>query len=127
VALRYPRTARLLKPGDFAALRKNAKRIHGVALQIEYRFTDAPTARLGMAVSRRVSKLAVVRNRIRRTVRESFRLHYASLPSCDILVVARTVASTHSNQTLRDELDGLWRKLTALKQTAAPVKMPPGS
>lgn len=127
MALRYPRTARLLKPGDFAALRKNAKRIHGAAFQIDYRLTDAPTARLGMAVSRRISKLAVVRNRIRRTVRESFRLNYARLPSCDILVVARTAASAHTRQTLREEIEGIWRKLAALKQTAAPVKMPPGS
>lgn len=125
--LRLPRTARLLKPRDFAGLRQNAKRLRGDAFQIEYKATDAATPRLGMAVSRRVSKLAVVRNRIRRTIRESFRLHRSAIPPCDLLVIARTQAGNQTNAILRVELDTLWRKLAALMPSPAPVTMPPGS
>ncbi len=70
-------------------------------------------ARLGMAVSRRVSKLAVMRNRIRRQIRESFRLQRARLPDLDILVIARTFAATQTNAALRAELLMLWQALAA--------------
>jgi ribonuclease P protein component len=66
-----------------------------------------------MAVSRRVSKLAVVRNRIRRQIRESFRLHRSRLPACDILVIARQAAAQQSNAQLRMELESLWSRLAA--------------
>lgn len=78
---------------------------------IQYRPRDTTGARLGMAVSRRVSKLAVVRNRIRRQIRESFRLHRARLPDLDILVIARTLAATQPNAALRAELLTLWQAL----------------
>jgi|SRR5579883_542772 len=112
----HPRAARLLRPGDFAALRRSGKRISSRHFQCEYRPNEAQTARLGMAVSRRVSKLAVVRNRIRRQIRESFRLRRAGLPACDLLIIARTSTAELGNAVLREELEHLWRKLIA--QTA---------
>lgn len=109
----HPRAARLLRPADFTALRRSGKRISSRHFQCEYRFNEAQTARLGMAVSRRVSKLAVVRNRIRRQIRESFRLRRAGLPACDMLVIARPSTAELANAVLRDELEQLWRKLLA--------------
>src|SRR6185312_2369127 len=66
--LRLPRTARLLRPADFAALRIAPRRLHSPLFKVEYRANACACARLGMAVSRRVSKKAVVRNRIRREI-----------------------------------------------------------
>jgi ribonuclease P protein component len=122
-ALSLPRTARLLRPGDFTALRGNSKRTSSRCLLAEYRATTQSSARLGMAVSRRVSKLAVVRNRIRRVIRESFRLHRAALPCLDILVIARTLAAEQTNAVLREELESIWMRLAALKQTDPPGTM----
>ena len=52
-------------------------------------------SRLGLVVSRRVDKRAVVRNRIKRRLREIFRLHRARLTQpLDIVVVARREAAT---------------------------------
>jgi ribonuclease P protein component len=109
----HPRAARLLRPDDFSALRRSGKRLSLKHFQCEYRPNTAQTARLGMAVSRRVSKLAVVRNRIRRRIRESFRLRRAGLPACDVLIVARVSTAQLDNAGLRAELDQLWRKLIA--------------
>lgn len=122
-ALSLPRTARLLRPGDFTALRGQSQRASSRCLLAEYRPTAQASARLGMAVSRRVSKLAVVRNRIRRVIRESFRLHRANLPCMDILVIARTLAAEQTNACLREELESLWSRLAALKQTDPPGTM----
>jgi ribonuclease P protein component len=109
----HPRAARLLRPDDFSTLRRFGKRLSLKHFHCEYRPNAAQTARLGMAVSRRVSKLAVVRNRIRRQIRESFRLHRAGLPACDVLIVARVSTAQLDNAGLRAELDQLWRRLIA--------------
>ena len=113
--LGYPRTARLLSPGDFAALRRGSKRLAAQYFHCEFRPTEHDSARLGMAVSKRVSKRAVERNRIRRQIRESFRLCRTALPSCDVLVVARTAAAVQINAILRRDLEQLWGKLAAIK------------
>ena len=129
MALRHPRTARLLRPADFSALRERSQRISVGHFSAQYRSTPDGGARLGMAVSRKVSKKAVVRNRIRRQIRESFRLQRAHLPNLDVLVIARASAATQSNPVLRAELDALWQRLIAagagatLNQTQPPGTM----
>ena len=51
--------------------------------------TLEPHSRLGLAVSKRLGN-AVVRNHIKRCLREMFRQHKALLPSpCDVVCVAR--------------------------------------
>ena len=47
---------------------------------------DAGSARLGMLVSRRHSAHAVERNRIKRCIREAFRLEQEKLGPLDVLV-----------------------------------------
>jgi ribonuclease P protein component len=129
VALRHPRTARLLRPADFSALRERSQRVGTRHFTAQYRSTALTSARLGMAVSRKVSKLAVERNRIRRQIRESFRHARARLPACDVLVVARTSAVAQGNPALRAELDLLWQRLidapsaATLNESAAPGTM----
>lgn len=118
--LSYPRTARLLLPRDFAALRRGSKRLGAQFFHCEFRLNDLDGARLGMAVSKRVSKRAVDRNRIRRQIRESFRLCRGSLPSCDVLVIARTVSAGQANPILRRDLEHLWQKLATLPAIGAP-------
>ena len=51
-------------------------------------------ARLGMAVSIRAAGNAVNRNRLRRLIRESFRMHREEMPAVDVLVTARAAAAT---------------------------------
>ena len=67
-----PRTARLLKPGDFAALRTASRRLNARHFIAEFAPNNRAGCRLGQAVSRRVSKRAVDRNRIKRLVRDSY-------------------------------------------------------
>jgi len=123
--LQHPRSARLLRPGDFTALRQSGKRIATKYFQCEFRPNSTPSARLGMAVSRRVSKRAVERNRIRRQIRETFRLQRPNLPHCDILIIARTSAATTDSRILRAELTDLWRKLAAQADRIAAAEPPP--
>lgn len=60
-------------------------------------------SRLGIAVGRRSSPHAVVRNRIKRIIRESFR--HAHLPPLDVVVVALPGIGGVARKDMRAELD----------------------
>lgn len=110
-AFRFPRAARMLKPGDFARLRQGSRRIGSRYFSAEYRNTEDTAARLGLAVSRRVSKLAVQRNRLKRLARESFRRHRATFAAVDVLLIARSAAVAVSGRELLADLELLWSRL----------------
>ncbi|HKV65224.1 MAG TPA: ribonuclease P protein component [Rhodanobacteraceae bacterium] len=114
-----PPAARLRRATDFVALRDGA-RWQGRHFLLRWRTAPEGTTRLGLAVSRKVSKRAVERNRIKRVVREAFRAEREELPALDILVVARTSAAGTPNPELFADLALAWRKLKTLKQTPAP-------
>jgi ribonuclease P protein component len=65
-------------------------------------------ARLGLTVSRKVSAKAVVRNRIKRSIRESFRLTQGTLVGLDLVVVALPTAGSADPSALRDSLQWHW-------------------
>lgn len=115
-----PRVARLRRAADFAALRAPAGRLHSACFRIRYRGNDSGGARLGLAVSKRVSKRAVDRNRIKRAIRESFRRARPHLPAVDLLVIANPAALDAPSTALIAELDRLWSRLRPLKPEPAP-------
>ena len=82
---RFPTQARLLKHADFERVYKNGKKIFLPHLTVFYRERAEGGARVGFTVSRMVGG-AVVRNRIRRRLREATRFHLAGL-SCAVDVV----------------------------------------
>lgn len=71
-------------------------------------------ARLGVTVSRRTSPRAVVRNRIKRQIRESFRVSKSDLPEVDIVVVANGPAAAATNAELKQSLITLLQKTAKL-------------
>ena len=111
---RFPRAARILKPQDFTRLRRTARRVGCRHFNAEAAPGTGEGARMGLAVSRRVSTSAVRRNRIKRIARDSFRKARASLPCVDILLIARASADEQSNDILRADLEALWQRLATL-------------
>ena len=110
-AVGLPPVTRLRRAADFTALRKPTGRLGSPCFRIRYRDNQVGFARLGQAISRRVSKRAVDRNRIRRIVRESFRQARPRLPATDVLIIAEAQAVTRSRVELRADLDRLWQRL----------------
>lgn len=90
----------------FAAPRRSSDRFFTVLV----RDNGMPQARLGLAVSKKRVRLAVTRNRIKRLVRESFRLHAASLRGLDAVVMARQDTAA-SGSELRRSLEAHWLRL----------------
>ncbi len=87
---------------------RSGQRIQGRLLVLVYRKNEVGFARLGMAVSRKFGS-AVARNRLKRLIRERFRLRQHELPACDILIFPRRNARIDSD-FVRD-LDGLFSRL----------------
>ena len=77
---------RLRQKAEFEhLLRQGARRsLGGYTFYLARR--EAGSARLGMLVSRRHARLAVERNRIKRCIREAFRLEREALGALDLLV-----------------------------------------
>ncbi len=120
---RFPHAARIVKPADFLRLRRTGQRIGTRHFNAQATVGTAATARMGLAVSRRVSTDAVRRNRIKRIARESFRAVRATLPIVDILLIARESADDQDNATLRADLAALWQRLATLNASRRPGTM----
>ncbi|HNO14164.1 MAG TPA: ribonuclease P protein component [Accumulibacter sp.] len=83
---RYPQAARLRQPSQFKALAASSKRLRGAKFELRFRANDAATARLGLVIPKRLARRSVLRNLIKRLVRESFRARLPSLPRVDIVI-----------------------------------------
>lgn len=120
----FPRTARVRTRAEYAGVFEQARRTSDPLLSLHWLRTEAP-ARLGLAVSRKVSTRAVVRNRIKRALREQFRQLRPQLAQGDYVVVARTAAAQALPAQLRDTFVRTLIRAGALPATAASGTMPP--
>jgi len=123
---RFPRCAHLRVSAQFQAVFGEGKRISGACFRLQARLpAEATQARLGVTVSKRVDKRAVGRNRIRRQIKECFRLTRHALPPGDYVVQAKPEAAKAENAALRAELLSLFERARTLKPMTAPGTMPP--
>lgn len=67
-------------------------------------------ARLGIAVGKKHVRRANRRNRLKRTVRESFRLNRERLAGLDLVVVAQAPADRQPGPALRASLERHWEE-----------------
>ena len=103
------RDFRLVSGRQFDAVFAHKRRWHGARVNVHFAPNELSHARIGLAVSRRVSKKAVERNRIKRIIRASFRECRDNLGAVDFVVIAKAAAVGHDLQ-LRAELDAMWRR-----------------
>lgn len=125
---RFPRRAHLRASAEFQVVFGEGKRISGACFRLHARVVaDATAARVGVAVSKRVDKTAVGRNRVRRQIHEIFRLQRARLPSGDFVFVAKPEAARADNAALRADLLSLLDRARTLKPMTVPGTMPPSA
>lgn len=102
---------RLRRSAEFKAVLARGRRHSDACFTVVCLPRKSGPTRLGLVVSRRVSRLAVQRNRIKRQIRESFRQHRKHMPAMDMVVMARARAAASSNQTLATSLGQHWQRL----------------
>ena len=66
---------------------------------------------LGVTVSKKVSKLAVVRNQIKRQVKEFFRLRQHQLFGVQLVITAKPSCAKASSTERHQSLELLWQKI----------------
>ena len=109
--LTFPAHLRVRRKSDFVAIYKRGKRLSDSIFTLTFTMNTTGVPRLGLAIAARTVGNAVARNRVRRVIRESFRLAQHALPHADIVVGARNAARTATNDALRNSLAALWVKL----------------
>lgn len=108
----FPKSLRLLNSKSYSAVFNNAQKIGGRFLLFLYRENAIKTPRVGIVVAKKHVRRAVARNRIKRLIRESFRLHQHQLMECDIVILAMKGVDGLSNAEIFDDLERKWRKLS---------------
>lgn len=83
---RFPREARLLQPDDFLRAMKT-RAFRGKYLWVYRRAVEnAVRPQLGLMIGKKNARTAVLRNAIKRRVREQFRLRQIALPTLQYVV-----------------------------------------
>jgi ribonuclease P protein component len=101
---RLPKTARLRKRREFLQLAKTGSKNQSEHFVVISRSNRSGECRLGITVSGKVGN-SVMRNRIKRHVREFFRRRRADWqPGADFLVIARKGAAALSSCAIAAEL-----------------------
>ncbi len=100
---------RLHLPAEFRAVRQSGRRIADAYFSLSVVANGETHPRLGLAISTRAAGSSVARNRLKRTVRESFRLNQYALPPVDVTVAARDAAARATAADLRESLDKHWK------------------
>ena len=108
---RLRRVQRLRSPRDFQRVRAQGRRVSGALLLLGYatrgESDNSGLTRIGFSVSRRVGG-AVVRNRVKRRLREVMRRKLARIaPGYDLVITARPGAADARMETLEQEVAGL--------------------
>jgi ribonuclease P protein component len=108
----YPRESRLLTPRHFSNVFEKAIPATSSTITILARHNNLEQPRLGLTIPKKKVKLAVDRNRIKRCVRESFRLHAHELPNVDIIVIGKHGINDLDNKALFTHLNSLWQRIS---------------
>ncbi|MCH9690119.1 MAG: ribonuclease P protein component [Gammaproteobacteria bacterium] len=107
----FNKTHRLLTKKDFDLVFKHALRKTSAEFTVLFKLNNLESARLGLVLSKKVIRKAHDRNKIKRIIRESFRLN-TCLPAVDVVVLAKPAVNQASSQQLRINLGKLWNALS---------------
>lgn len=108
----FDKSRRLLKAADYKPVFDKA--VFKVSSQ-QVLFLSRPNRlshpRLGLVIAKKNVRFAVQRNRIKRIIRDSFRLNQADIPALDIVVLARRNLDALDNKALHKTIAQLWQQL----------------
>jgi ribonuclease P protein component len=109
---KFPQNHRLKSKSQFQLVFQNGKKLSLGKLAIFFISNSFDYPRLGLSVAKRNVPNAADRNRIKRLVRESFRLQQELLSGNDIIVVAYAGITGLDNGEISACLITLWQKLS---------------
>ena len=108
---KFPREAKLVQKSEFDLVYRAGKRRSSSHFTIFVRASGQPISRFGFSIKKALGG-AVVRNRIRRRLREMVRRHRQEIPAgWDIVIHPKNKVATAEFAALAEELVRLLKKL----------------
>jgi ribonuclease P protein component len=109
--LTFPREARLVRRGEFDAVYRSGKRFSSSHFTVFVRRNELTLNRFGFSIKKALGG-AVVRNRIRRRVREIVRCHRQEIPTgWDIVIHPKNLVAKAEFAMLAQELVRVLKKV----------------
>jgi ribonuclease P protein component len=109
----FGKARRLLKGEQFKQVFQRCYRSHDTYFTFCAHYNAASPGRLGLAISRRHARHAVQRNRLKRIVRERFRLAGDELQGIDVVVLNKPAATDADNASLHASVEAHLRRIVA--------------
>ncbi len=107
----FKKKDRILKRGEFLHLKRSRKKIHDRNFIVIYSDGRVEKSRIGITVSKKAGN-AVKRNKIKRLIREHFRMNREKIAGfVDINVIAKKKAGEISTDMVFKSLDGIYKKI----------------
>jgi ribonuclease P protein component len=107
---RYPKKERVTKKADFLRLKSSRRKIHTDHFILVCGEAVCNSRRLGLTVSRKTGN-AVIRNRVKRLIREFFRLNKEQFSIADYNIIAKPGADQLKLEELALELSAGLKRL----------------
>lgn len=109
---RFGRTHRLIKPAEFQSVfDQNQVRVSTTELLLLARKNELAHPRLGLVIRKKFVRHATDRNRIKRCIREAFRLRQHEIPAFDCVVVTRPGIGELDKGQLHERLENAFDTL----------------
>ncbi|MGL5048543.1 MAG: ribonuclease P protein component [Shewanella sp.] len=108
----FSRELRLLTPAQFKSVFSNPIKASSAEITLLAIPNSEQHPRMGLTVAKRYVKRANQRNRIKRVIRDSFRLNQHDIPHLDIVVLVRNGVMEMENAEINKLIEKLWRKLS---------------
>lgn len=107
----FPEKNRLIAANDYSRVFTKPVRSADKYFTVLATAGNSKEARLGLAISKKNTRLAIDRNRIKRIIRESFRHHKEIVGGLDLVVMAKFGAANSNNVVLFESLSVHWKVL----------------
>ena len=108
---KFDRDNRLITAQDFTHVFDQPVRSADRFFTVLAKLNNLDRPRLGLAISKKNTRRAVDRNKLKRLARESFRLNLSRLDNIDVVVMAKKDAAFQPNDLLFDSLNKHWKNL----------------
>ena len=116
---KYLKKYRLRKRSDFLRVQSGKRKFHGRHFLVIVEPGETADSRLGIVITRKVDSRAVYRNKLRRRIREVFRLNrFRFIKNFDIVVIARRDACACEFAEVKSEILGIFSRAGMLKKHA---------
>lgn len=115
----FTKSMRLLNSKDFQTVFDDAPlRTSHQQFLVLARLNTLDRPRLGLVIAKKHIRHAVDRNRMKRLIRETFRVKQQQLAGIDVIVLARKGMHEVTNAALIEQLNGQWQRLIRKLQKA---------